>query len=106
LLAAVMTVAVLAVHLRHGIWVAEGGFEFALLMLASVYVVSALGPGSLSIDSWAGIANWTGIHWTADDATRAGAAVGVGAAAGLLTLASGLARKAWDAERHAPSAAH
>ncbi len=106
LLAAVMTVAVLAVHLRHGIWVAEGGFEFALLMLASVYVVSALGPGSLSIDSWAGIGNWTGIHWTADDAARAGASVGIGAAAGLLTLASGLVRKAWDAERHAPSAAH
>jgi putative oxidoreductase len=106
LLAAVMTVAVVAVHLRHGIWVAEGGFEFALLMLASVYVVSALGPGSLSIDSWAGIGNWTGIHWAAEDATRAGAAVGIGAAAGLLTLAGGLARKAWDAERHAPSAAH
>jgi putative oxidoreductase len=106
LLAAVMTVAVVAVHLRHGIWVAEGGFEFALLMLSSAYVVSALGPGSLSIDSWAGIGNWTGVHWAAADATRAGAAVGIGAAAGLLTLAGGLARKTWDAERHAPSPAH
>jgi putative oxidoreductase len=106
LLAAVMTVAVLAVHLRNGIWVSEGGFEFALLMLTSVYVVSALGPGSLSIDSWAGIGNWTGIHWAADNATRAGAAVGIGAAAGLLTVAIGIVRKALDAERPAPSAAH
>jgi uncharacterized membrane protein YphA (DoxX/SURF4 family) len=46
-----------AVHLRNGVWVTEGGFEFALLMLTSVFVVSALGPGSLSIDSWAGIGN-------------------------------------------------
>jgi putative oxidoreductase len=106
LLAAVMTVAVVAVHLRNGIWVTEGGFEFALLMLASVYVVSALGPGSLSIDSWAGIGNWTGIHWAVADDVRAGAAVGVGAVAGLLTLASGFARKAWGAGRHAPSPAH
>jgi hypothetical protein len=66
------------------------------------YLVSALGPGSLSIDSWAGISNWTGIHWAADDAARAGAAVGIGAAAGLLTLASAAARKARDSERRAP----
>jgi putative oxidoreductase len=55
LLAAVMTVAVVAVHLRHGIWVAEGGFEFALLMLSSptssapsdrAASRSTLGPGS------------------------------------------------------------
>jgi hypothetical protein len=70
------------------------------------YLASALGPGSFSIDSWAGIANWTGIHWVATDAVRAGAAVGIGAAAGLLTWASALARTTWDAQRHATSAAH
>jgi putative oxidoreductase len=88
LLAAVMTVAILTAHLRNGIWNAAGGFEFPLLMLASVYAVSALGAGSLSIDAWAGIGNWTGIHWAAQDAVRAGAAVGVGAAAGILALAA------------------
>ena len=43
---------------------------------------------------WAGIDNWMGIPWAAPDAVRAGAAVGVGVAAGLLALAAGLAGKA------------
>jgi putative oxidoreductase len=88
LLAATMTVAILTVHLRHGIWNTAGGFEFPLLMLTSVYVVSALGPGTLSIDNWAGIGDWTAIHWAAADSVRAGAAVGIGAAAGILSLAA------------------
>src|SRR5438105_5005293 len=58
LLAAVMTVAILVVHLRNGIWSAADGLEFPLLMLASVYVVSALGPGTLSLDNAFGIGNW------------------------------------------------
>ena len=89
ILAAVMTTAILAVHLKKGIWSTGGGFEFPLLMLTAVYAVSALGPGSLSVDAWAGISNWAGIHWDAGNAARAGAAVGVGAAAGLLTMAFG-----------------
>ncbi len=106
LLAAVMTTAILSVHIRKGIWNSDGGFELPLVILTMSFLVSALGPGSFSIDSWAGIGNWTGIHWVASDVVRAGAAVGIGAGAGLLTLASALARKAWDAQRHAPSAAH
>lgn len=106
LLAAVMTVAILTVHLRRGIWNHAGGFEFPLLMLTAVFVVSALGPGSLSIDAWAGIANWTGIHWAAQDVVRAGAAVGVGAAAGLLALATGVLGRILRGERHVPSPAH
>jgi hypothetical protein len=70
------------------------------------FLVSALGQGSYSIDSWAGIDNWTGIHWAVADVVRTGAAVGIGAGTGLLTRASAFARRAWDAERHAPSAAH
>jgi putative oxidoreductase len=106
LTAAVMTTAILSVHIRRGIWNADGGFEFPLVMLTMTYLVSALGPGTFSIDSWAGIGNWTGVHWVVADTVRAGAAVGIGAAAGLLTLASGLARNARDAQRHTPSAAH
>jgi putative oxidoreductase len=105
LAAAVMTTAILSVHIGKGIWNAEGGIEFPLVILTMAYLASALGPGSLSIDSWAGIANWTGIHWVADDAVRAGASVGVGAAAGLLTSASARARKTW-AQRQATPAAH
>ena len=102
LTAAVMTTAILSVHIRKGIWNTDGGIELPLVLLTMAYLVSALGPGSFSIDSWAGISNWTGIHWAADDAVRAGAAVGIGAAAGLLTLASTAARKARDSERRAP----
>jgi hypothetical protein len=64
------------------------------MLVASAYLVSALGPGSLSINHWAGIDNWMGIPWAAPDAVRAGARVGVGVAAGLLALAAGLAGKA------------
>lgn len=42
LLAAAMTVAILLVHLRKGIWAANGGFEFPLLMLTAAYLVSAV----------------------------------------------------------------
>jgi putative oxidoreductase len=106
LIAAVMTTAILSVHIRKGIWNTDGGIELPLVLLTMSYVVSALGPGSFSIDSWAGIGNWTGIHWVASDVVRAGAAVGIGAGAGLLTLVSAFVRKAWDEERHAPSRAH
>jgi putative oxidoreductase len=106
LLAAVMTVAILTVHLSKGIWNSAGGFEFPLLMLTAVYVVSAIGPGSLSIDSWAGIGNWTGIHWAAQDAVRAGAAVGIGAAAGVLSLAASKLGKLARRERHKLSPVH
>jgi putative oxidoreductase len=106
LLAAVMTVAILTVHLPKGIWNAAGGFEFPLVLLTVVYAVSALGPGSLSIDSWAGIGNWTGVHWAAQDAVRAGAAIGAGAAAGLLSLAVGFADRYIRRERGTVSPAH
>jgi hypothetical protein len=96
----------LSVHIRKGIWDTDGGFEFPLVLLTIAYLATALGPGTLSIDSWAGISNWTGIHWAAGDEVRAGAAVGVGAAAGLLTLAVGSARKTIDAGKREPSAAH
>jgi len=105
-LSAVMTVAILRVHLSKGIWNSAGGFEFPLLMLTTAYVVSAIGPGSLSIDSWAGIGNWSGIHWAAQDAVRAGAAVGVGALAGLLALAIGHLGKLAGRERQRLSPVH
>jgi putative oxidoreductase len=106
LTATVMTTAILSVHIRRGIWNSDGGFEFPLVLLTMSYLVSALGPGSFSIDSWAGIGNWTGIHWVVADDVRAGAAVRIGAAAGLLVLAFARALRAWEEQRHAPSAAH
>jgi putative oxidoreductase len=103
-IAAVMTVAIVVVHLPRGIWNSAGGFEFPLLMLTTAYVVSAVGPGTLSLDHAFGISNWPGIHWAVDDAARAGAAVGVGAAAGLLTLAAAGGRNAVHRHRQLASA--
>jgi len=102
----VMTVAIVVVHIRHGIWNSAGGFEFPLLMLTTAYVVSALGPGTLSLDNAFGISNWIGIHWAIDDAARAGAAVGVGPAAGLQSLGAAYTRKVVHRHRQVPSAAH
>lgn len=102
LVAAVMTVAILTVRLRNGIWNTAGGFEFQLLIVASAYLVSALGPGSLSINQWAGIDNWMHIPWAAQDAARAGAAVAVGVAAGLLAVAAEAVGKAIRGEAPHP----
>lgn len=102
LVAAVMTVAILTVHLRNGIWNSAGGFEFPLLIMASAYLVSALGPGSLSINHWAGIDNWIHISWAAQDSARTGEAVGVGVAAGLLAVAAGAVGKAIRGETPHP----
>ena len=82
LIAAVMTTAILSVHARKGIWSTEGGFELPLVYLTVAYAVAALGPGSLSLDAWAGIGSWSG-------AGHAGIAVGVGALAGMATIAAG-----------------
>ena len=106
LLAAVMTVAIVRVHWSKGIWSTAGGFEFPLLMLTVAYAVSAISPGNLSIDSWAGIANWSGIHWTVDNAVRAGAAVGVGVAAGLFSLGASSLGRLVARERRRLSPAH
>lgn len=103
LIAAVMTVAILTVHWSKGIWSTGGGFELPLVMLTAAYVVSALGPGNLSLDAAAGISNWTAVHWGAGDAVKAGAAVGLGVAAGLLSL---VVARAARGVRHEPFPAH
>ncbi|MCL4852676.1 MAG: DoxX family protein [Bryobacteraceae bacterium] len=50
LIAAVMTGAVLLVHLNKGFFVSSGGFEFALLLLVASLTLAMAGPGALSID--------------------------------------------------------
>ena len=106
LIAAVMTTAIVSVHIRRGIWNSDGGFELPLVLLTIAFFVSAFGTGAYSIDAWAGVANWTGVHWAVSDEVRAGAAVGIGAVAGLLTLAAGWAHKLAGAGAREPSAAH
>jgi putative oxidoreductase len=86
LVGAVMITAILTVHAQNGIWVAEGGLEFPLVLLTVGFVVTALGAGSLSVDSWLGIDNWAGIDWTIDPAARSAIALAVGVAGGVVVV--------------------
>jgi putative oxidoreductase len=60
LVGAVMTTAILMAHVRYGIWNAEGGFEFPLVLLALSFVITAFGAGSYSVNAWAHVSNWAG----------------------------------------------
>jgi putative oxidoreductase len=58
----VMTAAIWTVHLKKGIWVTEGGFEYNLVLIAIAFALTALGAGSWSLDHALGI-DWTGDLW-------------------------------------------
>src|SRR3954447_12549377 len=93
LVGAVMIRAILKVHVSNGIWAAEGGFEFPLVVLTVGFAITALGPGSLSVDSWLGIDNWAGINWTINPAARSAIALAVGLAGGLAVAVASRAPK-------------
>jgi putative oxidoreductase len=88
LVGADMTAAILVVHARNGIWNAEGGFEFPLVLLAVAFVITALGAGAYSFNHWLDVSNWAGIHQSVSDVARAGIVLGIGAGAGLLSVIS------------------
>src|SRR4051794_39496516 len=93
LIGAVMITAILKVHVSNGIWAAEGGFEFPLMLLTVGFAITALGPGSLSVDSWLGIDNWAGSNWTINAAARSAIALAVGLAGGLAVALASRASK-------------
>ena len=68
---AVMATAVAAVHWENGLWVSGGGFEFPLVLAAVAFVVTAIGPGSISLD------NLFGIDWASLRSTIGATVVGV-----------------------------
>ncbi|WP_163559266.1 DoxX family protein [Halomonas sp. NO4] len=45
-----MLVAIVSVHLANGLFVANGGYEFALSLLAASVALTLLGAGRLSLD--------------------------------------------------------
>jgi putative oxidoreductase len=99
LITAVMTTAVATVHFRNGIWNTDGGFEFNLTLVACAYVISALGPGSHSLNNAFDIGNWAGIDWSMSTAGRAGIVVAVGAVCGLLPVLAAAMSKPVDTDR-------
>jgi putative oxidoreductase len=50
-----MLTAIRKVHAKNGVWVADNGFEYNLVLLGAVFAVSDLGPGSWSLDEALGI---------------------------------------------------
>jgi putative oxidoreductase len=99
LVGAVMMTAILTAHIRNGIWNAEGGFEFPLVLMAVAFVISAFGAGSYSVNAWAHVANWAGIHWSMSHVARAGIVLAIGAGAGLLTVMAASATRRAPAPR-------
>jgi putative oxidoreductase len=104
LIGATMTTAILTAHARNGIWNAEGGFEFPLLLLALSFVISALGAGSLSVNAWAHVSNWAGIHWSMSHVARAGIVLAIGVGAGVMTVLAASAAQRAPAQPGVPAA--
>jgi putative oxidoreductase len=105
LVGAVMTTAILTAHARNGIWNAEGGFEFPLLLLAVSFVIPALGAGRYSFNHWLGVSNWAGIHgWQMSHVARAGIALAIGVGAGVLAVTGAWLAGSARADTSVPSA--
>lgn len=95
-LTGVMTTAITKVHLPHGPWAANGGWEYPAVVIGALTALAETGPGDLSLDHALGIER-SGSEWA-----LAALATGVGAAflaiaVGRLGKPSGAA--APDAER-------
>ena len=103
LIGAVMTTAILTAHARNGIWSHEGGFEFPLLLLALGFVISALGAGSYSINAWAHVSNWAGIHWSMSHVARAAIVLAIGVGGGLATVLLGYVARSAPARPSVPA---
>jgi putative oxidoreductase len=50
-LTATMLTAISRVHFKNGVWVSDNGFEYNLVLIASVLSVVDIGPGKLSLDA-------------------------------------------------------
>ncbi len=86
MIVAVMTVAAVSAHLKHGFFVHNQGYEYTLVLAVVAVTVAFTGPGSLSLDAVLGLHD-AGYGW------------------GLGALAFGLAGAALRlAQRHAPAA--
>jgi putative oxidoreductase len=80
-LIAVMTTAVLTVHLRNGFFSSNQGFEFNLALVAGLFALAGVGAGAWSLDNALNI-DLTGTWWAVG-------ALGVGVLAGLAAVGSG-----------------
>ena len=47
-----MLVAILSVHLEHGLFMSNNGYEYALTLFAATLALTFQGAGSFSVDKW------------------------------------------------------
>jgi putative oxidoreductase len=76
-----MITAIRKVHLSNGPWVAEGGYEYNLVLIAALLALTEAGPGKPSVDA-ATDGERTGFGWSL-------AALGLGAAASAAAIELG-----------------
>ena len=51
MLTGVMLTAIRKVHLKNGVWVTEGGFEYNAVLIAALATLVEAGPGPISLDA-------------------------------------------------------
>jgi putative oxidoreductase len=95
-LTATMLTAINRVHLKNGIWVTNGGYEYNAVLIAAVLALADVGPGDESLDHALGLEQ-TGPRWA-----LIAAALGVAGAAGAHLLAEREAAKQPPASTSAP----
>ena len=88
LIIGVMVVAIRTVHANKGPWVTDGGWEYNVVLIASVFALAGASPGEISLDDAFGwMPDITGTGW-------AFGALAAGVLGGLLAIASSRATTA------------
>jgi len=82
-----MAVAMKKVHLKNGLWLSKGGYEYNLMLIAAAFALAGEGPGLLSIDGLIRKQR-SGPMWAI-----AQLALGLGVAAATMAVADRLAPK-------------
>jgi putative oxidoreductase len=90
----VMTAAVLTVHLRNGFFNTAGGFEYNLVLVATLFALTGVGAGEWSLDNALDL-GLAGTGWAL-------AALGAGLLGGLGAVASGRLVGVGSTREHQP----
>ncbi len=84
-LSGVMVIAIVTVHFKNGLWVTASGYEYNLVLIGAVFTITAVGPGSWSLDNLLGL-DASGVGWAL-------AELAAGTLGALATVAAG---RAWS----------
>ncbi len=62
MIVAVMMVAAVSVHLKHGFFAHNQGYEYTLVLAIAALTIAFTGPGPISLDALLGLPD-TGVAW-------------------------------------------